>query len=64
MSFLTYIFFMCRKALEVSKEMGDCAYEAQSCYSLGDVYTLMKNFHKAIEYYTKHLHHAVDLGDR
>jgi len=44
--------------------IGDSAYEAQSCYSLGDVYTLWKNYPKALEYYTKHLHYAIELGDK
>ncbi len=44
--------------------IGDSAYEAQSCYSLGDVYTLWNNYPKALEYYTKHLHYAIELGDK
>jgi len=53
-----------RRAFDVSMAMGDSAYEAQSCYSLGEVYTLWKNYPKALEFYTKHLHYAIDLGDR
>ena len=58
------ITYQCRSALEVSMEMGDTGYEAQSCYSLGNTYTLMKNYHKAIEFHTRHLHYAISLGDR
>ncbi len=44
--------------------MGDTSYEAQSCYSLGNTYTLMKDYSKAIEFHIKHLHYAIDLRDR
>ena len=51
-------------ALEVAREMRDSAFEAQSCYSLGNVYTLMQSYHKAIEYHMLHLQFAIQLGDR
>ena len=54
----------CSNALEVAREMGESAFEAQSCYSLGSVYTLMQNYHKAIEYHGLHLQFAIQLGDR
>lgn len=44
--------------------MGESAFEAQSCYSLGSVYTLMQSYHKAIEYHGLHLQFAIQLGDR
>ncbi len=53
-----------RNALEVSKEVGDVAFEAQSCYSLGNTFTLMENYHRAIDYHMKHLHFALQLGDK
>lgn len=54
----------CSNALEVAREMGESAFEAQSCYSLGSVYTLMQSYHKAIEYHRLHLQFAIQLGDR
>ena len=51
-------------ALEVSREMGDSAFEAQSCYSLGNTFTLMEDYHKAIEYHLTHLQFALQLDDR
>ncbi len=53
-----------RNALEVSKEVSDVAFEAQSCYSLGNTYTLMENYQKAVDYHTRHLHYAMQLGDQ
>ena len=44
--------------------MCDIAYEAQACYSLGNTYTLMKDFSKAIEFHSKHLCYAIQLQDR
>ena len=48
----------------MSKEVGDVAFEAQSCYSLGNTYTLMENYHRAIDYHMKHLHFALQLRDK
>lgn len=44
--------------------MGDLAYEAQACYSLGNTYTLMKDFPKAIDFHSRHLRYAIQLQDR
>ena len=44
--------------------MGDQAYEAQACYSLGNTYTLMKDFPKAIDFHSRHLRAAIQLQDR
>ena len=53
-----------RSALEVAMAMSDVAYEAQACYSLGNTYTLMKDYLKAIDYHSRHLRHAIHLHDR
>ena len=53
-----------RSALDVSRSMGDQAYEAQACYSLGNTYTLMKDFPKAIDFHSRHLRSAIQLQDR
>ena len=53
-----------RHALEVAREVGDIAVEAQSCYSLGNTYTLIQNYHKAIEFHMRHLQFAIRLDDR
>ena len=53
-----------RSALEVSLAMSDMAYEAQACYSLGNTYTLMKDYPKAIDYHSRHLRYAIQLQDR
>lgn len=44
--------------------MGDLAYEAQACYSLGNTYTLMKDFPKAVDFHSRHLRYAIQLQDR
>lgn len=44
--------------------MTDLAYEAQACYSLGNTYTLMKDFPKAVDFYSRHLRYALQLQDR
>lgn len=38
--------------------------EAQACYSLGNTYTLLKDYERAIDYHLKHLVIAQDLNDR
>lgn len=38
--------------------------EAQACYSLGNTYTLLQDFERAIDYHLKHLIIAQDLNDR
>ena len=43
--------------------MKDNAFEAQSCYSLGNTYTLMEDFELAREYHQRHLEYAIQLED-
>lgn len=38
--------------------------EAQACYSLGNTYTLLQDYERAIDYHLKHLIIAQDLNDR
>lgn len=38
--------------------------EAQACYSLGNTYTLLQDYERAIDYHLKHLVIAQDLNDR
>lgn len=44
--------------------MGERAVEAQACYSLGNTYTLLRDFPVAIEYHQRHLTIAQELGDK
>ena len=57
-----YLFF--RKTLQIAKQLGDKALEAQACYSLGNTYTLLRDYDKAIEYHMRHLRIAQELNDR
>lgn len=45
-------------------ELGERAVEAQSCYSLGNTYTLLRDFPTAIDYHQRHLAIAQELGDK
>ena len=56
--------FFCRKTLQIAKQLSDKALEAQACYSLGNTYTLLKDYEKAIEFHMKHLKIAQELEDR
>lgn len=38
--------------------------EAQACYSLGNTYTLLQQYERAIDYHLKHLYIAQELTDR
>ena len=38
--------------------------EIQACYSLGNTYTLLRDYQEAVEYHSKHLEIAQELGDR
>ena len=53
-----------RKTLQIAKQLADKALEAQACYSLGNTYTLLKDYEKAIEFHMKHLKIAQELEDR
>lgn len=43
-------------------DLGERAVEAQACYSLGNTYTLLREFLVAIEYHQRHLAIAQELG--
>lgn len=58
------MFLPYRKTLQIAKQLGDKALEAQACYSLGNTYTLLKDYEKAIEFHMKHLKIAQELDDR
>lgn len=59
------IFFnLSRKTLQIAREIGDRAVEAQACYSLGNTYTLLRDYDKAILYHSNHLQIAQELLDR
>lgn len=53
-----------RKTLLLARQLKDRAVEAQSCYSLGNTYTLLQDYEKAIDYHLKHLAIAQELNDR
>lgn len=53
-----------RKALQLARQLKDRAVEAQACYSLGNTYTLLHDYERAIDYHLKHLIIAQDLNDR
>ena len=36
----------------------------QACYSLGNTYTLLRDYEHAVDFHTKHLVIAQELGDR
>jgi len=44
--------------------LGDRALEAQACYSLGNTYTLLRQYERSVEYHMRHLHIARELSDR
>ena len=48
----------------LAQELGDRAVEAQACYSLGNTFTLLRDFQTAIEYHLRHLIIAQQLMDR
>ena len=50
--------------MAVARGIKDTAFVAQSCYSLGNTFTLMRNYIKAIEYHNIHLQYAQQLEDR
>lgn len=59
-----FFFFCCRRTLTLAIELGERAVEAQACYSLGNTYTLLRDFPVAIEYHQRHLTIAQELGDK
>ena len=44
-----------RKTLALAQELCDRAVEAQACYSLGNTYTLLRDYPCAIHYHLRHL---------
>ncbi len=56
--------FSCRRTLQLARQLKDRAVEAQACYSLGNTYTLLQDYERAIDYHLKHLIIAQDLKDR
>ena len=48
----------------MARQLKDRAVEAQACYSLGNTYTLLQDYERAIDYHLKHLIIAQDLSDR
>lgn len=53
-----------RKTLQLAQELGDRAVEAQACYSLGNTYTLLRDYPMAIHYHLRHLAIAQELTDK
>ena len=53
-----------RKTLQIARQLGDRALEAQACYSLGNTYTLLRDYERAIDYHMQHLQIARALRDR
>lgn len=56
--------FINRKTLQLAQELGDRAVEAQACYSLGNTYTLLRDYPTAIHYHLRHLAIAEELADK
>lgn len=59
--YFTYFF---RKSLQLAKQLGDLALEAQACYSLGNTYTLIRDYSQSIDYHARHLSIAEQLQDK
>ena len=53
-----------KRTLQLAQELGDRAVEAQACYSLGNTYTLLKDYPAAIKYHMRHLAIAQELFDK
>lgn len=62
--FHALIFYPFRKTLQLSRQLRDQVMEAQACYSLGNTYTLLQQYERAIDYHLKHLYIAQELNDR
>ncbi|KAG8320857.1 G-protein-signaling modulator 2 [Homalodisca vitripennis] len=52
------------RTLVLAQELGDRAVEAQAYYSLGNTYTLLRDYPTAIDYHIRHLIIAQQLMDR
>lgn len=53
-----------RRTLILAQELEDRAVEAQACYSLGNTYTLLRDYNTAVDYHLRHLDIAQKLHDR
>lgn len=53
-----------RRTLSLAIELSERAVEAQACYSLGNTYTLLREFPVAIDYHQRHFTIAQELGDK
>ena len=53
-----------REGLSVSRQLGDRALEAQACYSLGSVHSLLRDNKQSVEYHERHKEIAEELNDR
>lgn len=53
-----------RRTLSLAMDLGERAVEAQACYSLGNTFTLLRDFPVAIEYHQRHWAIAQELGDK
>lgn len=62
--FLRWVSLSCRRTLQLARQLKDRAVEAQACYSLGNTYTLLQDYEKAIDYHLKHLVIAQELHDK
>lgn len=59
------LFYVCgRRTLVLAQELGDRAVEAQAYYSLGNTYTLLRDYPTAVDYHIRHLVIAQQLMDR
>jgi G-protein signaling modulator 2 len=58
------VFYFARRTLVLAQELGDRAVEAQAYYSLGNTYTLLRDYPTAIDYHIRHLIIAQQLMDR
>lgn len=54
----------CRRTLQLALQLQDRAVEAQAFYSLGNTYTLLQDYKRAVDYHRRHLVIAQDLNDR
>ena len=48
----------------LAQDLGDRAVEAQACYSLGNTYTLLRDYPTAIDDHLRHLRIAEELMDK
>ena len=44
-----------KRSLSVSRELGDLSSEGHACYSIGNSYTLLREYSSAMQYQLRHL---------